>query len=273
MSESQSLLITHARPHFDDVVAIWLLKKFHPDFKETPIAFTDDKPPIIPEGAIAIGIGRGQFDEHKGDAGECAASLVWKWLKEQPGVSHSSIEKTALDRIVGWALKEDLGELNNAPWREMSVVVPVENYWTVTSGDNLAVYDLAAKILEAIFVYQQGLAELDLVWPDKKAFASLWGPAIALETAAGGVSQRAYQEGNVLIVQIDPTTGARQFRADATSEVDLTAVYEVVHTQEPQASWFLHHGKKLLLCGSRTAPKFVPSQFTLEQMIELVRPN
>lgn len=270
MPQTKQILITHAHPHFDDVLAMWLLQKFHPDFTKAEIAFTDEKPPVIPEGATAIGIGRGQFDEHKGDEGECAATLVWKWLKIQPELTFSARETMALERILDWALQEDLGQLNNATWREMSVVVPVENYWTVAKGDNQAVYQLASQILEAMLVYQLGLAHLEEEWANRIEFTSPWGKAIAIETSAGGVSQRAYQEGNALIVQIDPTTGARQFRADATSKVDLSEIYDVLGKREPDASWFLHHGKKLLLCGSRTAPKFVPSKLTLEQMIELV---
>ena len=32
-------LVTHINPHLDDIAAIWLFKKFHPDFKDAKIEF------------------------------------------------------------------------------------------------------------------------------------------------------------------------------------------------------------------------------------------
>ena len=84
-----------------------LLQKFHPDFTKAEIAFTDENRQLF-RRATAIGISRGQFDEHKGDEGECAATLVWKWLKIQPELTFSARETMALERILDWALKKTL---------------------------------------------------------------------------------------------------------------------------------------------------------------------
>ena len=32
-------LVTHINPHLDDIAAIWLFKKYHPDFKDAKIEF------------------------------------------------------------------------------------------------------------------------------------------------------------------------------------------------------------------------------------------
>lgn len=271
---SANKLVTHARPHLDDVAALWLLQRFHPDFADLPIEFIAISPNAaseIPETALAVGIGRGRFDEHKGDIGECAASLVWKWLVEQPEVELTSLRKIALSRMVEWVRQEDLGQLNHVDWREWSIVTPIENYWSVASGDNHQVYELGAKILDGTVVYFEGLAQLDEDWKTHVEFDTRWGKAIALTSSAAGVSQRVYGSGAVLVVQIDAQNGARQFRADAGKNVDLTEIYEKLRVLEPEASWFLHHSKQLLLCGSRSATTFTPSKLTIEQMIELVK--
>lgn len=267
-------LVTHARPHLDDVAALWLLQRFHPGMGQLPIQFIPISPNAkseISETALAVGIGRGQFDEHKGDIGECAASLVWKWLVEQPSVELSDIRKSALSRMVEWVRQEDLGQLNHVAWREWSITIPIENYWTVTNGDNQQVYELGAKILDGALVYFEGLAQLDEDWKAHQEFSTQWGAAVALESSAAGVSQRVYGSGAVLVVQIDPQNGSRQFRADAGKGVDLTEIYEKLRLMEPDASWFLHHSKQLLLCGSRSATVFTPSKLTLSEMIDLVK--
>lgn len=268
-----NLLVTHARPHIDDVAAVWLLKTYHPDFADAAIEFLQkgDSEPVIPEGAVAIGIGRGQFDEHKGDKGESATSLVWKWLREQPEVNLDPKQKLAVERLVSWVHREDLAELKMYPMWEWSVTIPVEYAFDTYDGDNHRVYDLATRIFEVVIGYYEKVAQLDVDWDSRIEFESKWGKAIALESPASGLSERAWQQGAVMVIQINPGMGTRQFRAKMDSPADFSEIYEKVRSLEPQASWFLHHEKRLLLCGSRTASTFNPSKLTLQDMIDLVK--
>lgn len=269
----QKQLITHARPHIDDVMALWLLTSFHPDFAKASIDFIQKgvKQAPVPEGAIAIGIGGGQFDEHKGDIGESATSLVWKWLQSEPSVRLSELEKSALDRLVGWVHREDLGELKTLPGWEWSVTVPVEYSFDLFAGDNQRVYAFGAQILSVTFGYYKSIAQLDLDWDKRVEFETQWGKGVALESAASGLSEKAWSAGAVMVIQINPIEGQRQFRAKQTSSVDFSETYEKVRASEPEATWFLHHEKRMLLCGSRsTGTDFVPSKLTLQQMIDLV---
>ncbi len=267
-------LVTHARPHLDDVAAVWLLKKFHPDYAGAGVDFLT-RPAngqfAIPPHAVAVGIGRGQFDEHKGDLNDCATSLVWRWLPHQPTVEIDRVTRAALDRLVGWVLKEDLGQLNSIDWREWSVSTVFANYDEVVGDDDHQLYDFGVKLLESLLVAFRDQVELDDDWAKRIEFNSRWGKAIALESQVYGSSGRAYRAGAVLVCEIDRLKGYRQFRAEATSEVDLSDVYELVKNKEPKASWFLHHSKRLLLCGSSSAADFVPSKLTLQQMIDLVK--
>ena len=74
------ILITHARPHFDDVLAMWFAPKVSSDFTKAEIAFTDENRQLF-RRATAIGISRGQFDEHKGDEGSVPPHLFGSGLK------------------------------------------------------------------------------------------------------------------------------------------------------------------------------------------------
>jgi hypothetical protein len=168
-------------------------------------------------------------------------------------------------------LKEDLGQLNSVSWREWSVSTVFANYDEVVNDDDQQVYAFGIQILESLLVAFCDQVKLDADWAKREEFLSRWGKAVALESEVYGSSWRAYQSGAVLVCEIDRVKGYRQFRAEATSKVDLSDVYEIVKKKEPKASWFLHHSKRLLLCGSSSASDFVPSKLILQEMIDLVK--
>lgn len=92
-------IVTHKRPHVDEIVAIVLLqsygKKMFPGIEKAPIKFWDAGIGSLgtktwkeyhKEGYILVGIGGGCFDEHPSSTKErsedhCAATLVAKYLK------------------------------------------------------------------------------------------------------------------------------------------------------------------------------------------------
>lgn len=266
-------LITHAKPHVDDLAALWILKTYHPLYHDADIVFLQktSEEPTISADAIAIGIGKGQFDEHKGDIGESATSLVWKWLLVQPEVKLEKYTSRALERLVSWVHKEDLAELKPQAWWEWSITVPLEYSWEIYPDEPQKVYDLAAEVFRSTMWYYESIAPLDDDWDKRIEFESKWGKAIALESSSRGLSERAWQHGAVMVIQLIPDGGLRQFRARVDSPVNFSDTYEKVRAHEPFASWFLHHEKRMLLCGSRTASQITPSQLTLEQMIALVK--
>ncbi len=110
-------IVTHVRPHFDEVVAIWLLYVFGQEkfpgisqaeieywgFGKTPDGRSAEE--YEREGVLLIGVGGGRFDEHptatkERTAGECAATLVAKAL----GVR----ERPELQQILNEVLSNDL---------------------------------------------------------------------------------------------------------------------------------------------------------------------
>ncbi|HNY97960.1 MAG TPA: hypothetical protein PKM84_02500, partial [Candidatus Pacearchaeota archaeon] len=95
ISERISKIITHVKPHLDELVAIWLLKRFgentFPGVHSATIEYdvSDQKRNAFSEltnGVLMIGCGGGEFDEHPyGTDGtrkehECATTLVAKAL-------------------------------------------------------------------------------------------------------------------------------------------------------------------------------------------------
>lgn len=107
--ESIKYLMTHTRPHRDEIYAIFLLMRYgkvmYPGIEhseiiisENPEGYSFDK--LISMGQIPIGVGGGLFDEHKKDGrlkNESSASLVAKHL----GVEELLEVKTILKAVTG----------------------------------------------------------------------------------------------------------------------------------------------------------------------------
>src|SRR3989338_6642457 len=97
-------LITHTLPHLDDICAMWLMKRYFLETKDAAIVFipANEKGGDIVDNSdyIYIGIGRGKFDEHKGDIGQCATTLVFLFLQEKGCFDARTL--SAVQKIVGW---------------------------------------------------------------------------------------------------------------------------------------------------------------------------
>lgn len=262
-------IYTHVNPHLDDVCAIWLLQRFTADWKIARVKFLSArmKPQETSRSAAYIGIGRGKYDEHKGDIGETATTLVWRDVK-----SHikNPLDMAALEMLVKWAKREDLGQYMGNPERPFSMVIAVEQQWsgTVSNETNLKT---SFAILDAILRHLRDRAIVERDWKNRLEFKTKWGRGVALATSSRGVSVYAYEQGFVLCARVDKKQGFRGISAHAGSRVDLTAAAAKLRTLDPHAEWYLHHSKKLLLSGSRVAPGMKVSKLPLEKLIEVVR--
>lgn len=123
-------IVTHEGPHFDEILGIWLLRRFgeqvFPGIGNAKIEFwgTGGSTPdsrsaqeYEQEGILLIGIGAGRFDEHPAVNGErkedeCAATLIAEalGLKDEP----------AFEKILNFALNSDL-KADNHPFNIASI--------------------------------------------------------------------------------------------------------------------------------------------------------
>lgn len=88
-------MVTHIRPHLDEVVAAWLLitfgEKFFPGVKSAKLVFLEDEPRVYRPDSIYLGLGGKSapesaivFDEHRQGGrlqGTCTATLVAEHLR------------------------------------------------------------------------------------------------------------------------------------------------------------------------------------------------
>lgn len=271
-------LVTHINPHLDDITAIWLFKKFHPQFKKAKVRFLSAAKKMPPPNkidnnpnVIYFGVGMGKFDEHKGDIGECATSLVWKDIKSSALTPKDQTETMALDELVEWNRLLDTAQFPQLPFGDFSV----PTFLRPTSGkekDSLEAYKLGEQILERILKVLVQKMKLKIDWGKHLEFKTKWGSTAAISSNFANRGQvRDLGEGKYSLILIyRPEGGSVEFFSDREG-VDLTPLYLNLTKEDPEAGWFLHHVKRMILCGGRTAPDAKPTKLSFEQLIEIAK--
>lgn len=265
-------LVTHINPHLDDIAAIWLFKKSHPQFKTAELEFisahegnqglqdTDDK--------VHFGVGRGKFDEHKGDLEDCATSLVWKYIKNQNLTPKDEVELKAYEELVEWSRLIDLGQMPLQQFDEFSVQAFIRPHESTKEGSTEAVV-LGEKILDRILSVLKRKQRSLKDWEKKIEFESRFGQSFALfsQYISRDFCQR--QKG-VLFLMYNPQYKSVQFFTPDKA-IDLTPLFEKLQELDPKASWYLHHSKHFILCGAGSDPVFKPTKLSFEQLLDVAK--
>jgi len=278
------IIVTHLKPHLDEICAIWLLKKFHPDFKESKLKFIfagantlDNQPVDSDPNIIHIGVGRGKFDEHTGKYGDLShssASLVWDFVLKEGKPPKTYDKLGAINKIVQYVVKEDTGQMTNLDpeIRDFSLAGIIQGMRNYFNYDDEKLVEFGIKLLDGIFISLIMKERLRSDWENKRFdFETKWGKGAALETEYKGVDNLAYWQGYVLVAVRNPKKGYTAILANAFSDVDLTDVYQKIKKKDKDASWFLHHSKKILICGGDIAPKATNlSKLSLKQIVSIL---
>lgn len=280
-------IITHISPHLDEIVGIWLIKNFDPDWKEAVLDYramnpkggdvdleSVDKDPDV----IYIGIGHSKYDEHRLSKEEAAqttsATLVWEDLKKRGLSPKDEIQARAIEKMLEFVIVEDTGALKSEEhWlADFSIEALWAGFSQVNRGDSEKKLEYGLPLVTYMLTYLGNIATAEKELKDKgQEFESIWGPAVAIESNSGSVGMTAYRQGKVLLVGINPKLGYRRFTGKTGSTVDLSETYEKVKALDPDAEWYLHQGKRMLLSGSHTGPNVKISRLPLDKMIELVK--
>lgn len=263
-------LVTHINPHLDDILGIWLFRKFNPEFKDAEVEFisaekgnegledSDDK--------VHIGVGRGSFDEHKEGLQTCAGSLVFDYLNAEGFIPKDEITQKALERLIEWNLLVDTGKAPDSQFDEFSVQSFIRPLGSNSESSKKAVElggEILYRILEVLKRKEQSLID----WEKRQEFESKFGKGYAVSSETINREFCREQDGD-LYLMIDPKYKSVQFFAP---EKDIAEIYEKVKSLDPEASWFLHQSHHMVICGSGSAPDSKPTKLTLEELIEVVK--
>lgn len=262
-------LITHINPHLDDIAAIWLYKKYHPDFKDAKIEFISasdgNKESEESEDKVFLGVGRGKFDEHKGDLEDCAASLVWKNLKENNFAPKDQTTLNALEDLVEWVRLDDLGKSKPDEFGVSAWIRP--KYSDDTSSQKAV--ELGKEILDRILEVLKRKHQAKIEWESHIEFDSKFGKAYAIK---GKAVDREFCKniGGNFFLMVDPENNSVQYFTPSF-EIDLKPIYDKVKELDPEADWFLHQSHHMVICGSSSAPNSKTTKLSFEQLIEAAK--
>lgn len=300
------IIVTHTSPDWDAIGSVWLLKKFLPGWERAEVAFVPagqryqnqelrikNQEDVIEDygeaEVIHVDTGLGPLDHHQtSDKNVSACSLVWDYVRlRNPEFNAQAFEsdkvrdkEDAIDRIVKFVVdtdhfKEVFWDNPSADYHEFSLLGLLEGLKLHKPNEDDYYVEFGIECLESLTrTFENRIwAEREIEKANK--FETKWGKALAFETINDSVLKLAQKMGYVLVIRKDPRKGYVRIKARPTSEggpdIDLTLAYEKLSKMDPEATWFLHVSKKMLLNGTPKNPRMVPTKLSLNDIIEVLR--
>ena len=164
-----------------------------------------------------------------------------------------------------------------ADYQDFSVVNILDGLKLEKPGQDEFFVDFISDCLDALLHDFE-----NKVWSEREIksnsteFDTKWGKGLGLETINDSVIKMAQLMGYVVVVRRDPRKGYVRIKARPNTPgeekgIDLTNVYEKLSKIDPQATWFLHVSKKMLLNGTPKNPKMKPTKMSLNAIIEVLK--
>ncbi len=292
------IIVTHTSPDMDAITSVWLLRKFLAGWESAAVKFvpagdringnknTKDAIETIGEDdVIHVDTGLGPLDHHQtGDANVCGASRTWDYVKIQNPefkIQNDKIKSRmeAVSRMVKVVV--DIDHFRDvfrkdplSDYHEFDMAAILDGLKLQTPGQDSYYVEFVIKCLDAV------LHEFEnRIWAEKEIkqngqkFTTRFGEGIGFESINDSVIKLSQKMGYVIVVRKDPRKGYVRIKAvpsDEKTNIDLTLAYEKLSKMDPDATWFLHISKKMLLNGSVKNPKMRPSKLSLEQIIKVL---
>lgn len=277
---SQKIIVTHISPDSDGISAIWLLKRFHPEFRDARIEFVpagentlNNEPVDSNHDVLHVDVGGGRFDHHGSDKFTSGAQLVREWLIKEGYVEK---EDKALERLIKVVTEADHG------WDSYKWCEPASDRWEfsihnvlsgikgVYKGDWQKAISWTMDSLDSVYRLLQSKVKAEKEIGDGEEFKTRWGKAIAVYTGNDGVMDAAIKNGYAVVVRKDPKRGFVRITGSSKHKVDLTKAYEAIIARDKQGTWFLHASGVLLRNGSSRNPTMTPTKMELDEVMEIL---
>ncbi|OGG30710.1 hypothetical protein A2973_05410 [Candidatus Gottesmanbacteria bacterium RIFCSPLOWO2_01_FULL_49_10] len=270
-------IVTHIGSDLDAITAIWLVKTYFPGWEEANIAFVpagktlDGAPPDDNPDVIHVDTGMGRYDHHQSDADTCAAQRVYEVVKASRGAD------VALERMLAVVnevdhFREVFFPNPTADFWEFSLVAAIDGWRLLYSDNPIKIVSLAMEALDGIYKTFQ-----NKVWAEKELkekavhFDSPWGKAFGIETTNDEVVHLGQKMGYALVIRRDPRKGYIRIKSLPKDDIDLTAVYNTLKEKDPEATWFLHASRHMILNGSAKNPDMRATTLLLEEIIDILK--
>ncbi len=293
------IIVTHSSPDLDAVTSVWLLKKFLQEWSDAEVKFVPAgsrlensradklKDPIEKIGeneVIHVDTGLGPLDHHQTFSDKvCGASLTWDYVREhgQMFENEKSSDKIqtreqAISRMINVVVDDD-------HFKDVFRPDPTADYYDFMLTDILDGLKLQKPNEDSFYVSfvsdcLDGILHNfeNKIWAEReikdgREFESRFGKAMAFETINDDVVKLSQKMGYALAIRKDPRKGYVRIKASPKFDVDLTPVYEQLKKTDPEATWFLHVGKRMLLNGTPKNPKMKPTTLKLDEIINVLK--
>lgn len=275
------IVVTHTNPDLDAIGAAWLLKRFDQDCKDAQVKFVpagdtyQGKPVDSDSQVVHVDTGLGRFDHHQTDEHTSAAVRVLEHLlAEKPGQLEAG---EALKRLVAIIVEDD--HFEDCYWPEADhdrytffLSAILDGFKSGSQVNDEQLVEFGMECLDGVYTTLKLRFEAEKELGKKgREFVSPWGRALAIAGQNKEVEKLAQKRGYVLIVRKDPEAGDIRIKAQPKSGVDLTKTYEQLVKRDPQATWFLHVSKRMLLNGTHKDPTMKPTKLSLEEVMALLK--
>ena len=296
------IIVTHSAPDLDAITSVWLIKRFLQNWSDAVVKFVpagtrlpnskyqieNSKNPIEISGedeVIHVDTGLGPLDHHQTLSDKvCAASLTWDYVRQKGQMfeneqSSGKIQdrEEAISRMINVVVEDD-------HFKQVFYPNPTDDYYEFMLTDILDGLKLQKPNQDELYVsfVSECLDAIlhnfeNKIWAEQeikengKKFESPWGKAIGFATINDDVIKLSQKMGYAIVVRKDPRKGYVRIKASPASSVDLTSVYEQLKKMDPEATWFLHVGKKMLLNGTPKNPKMIPTKLSLDAIISVLK--
>lgn len=285
-------IVTHTSPDWDAITSVWIMKRFMPGWEEAQVRFVPAGGRIAPfkgenpiesinsEEVVHVDTGLGPLDHHQTSSRSvCGASKTWDFVRSHL-LNMEQDKQNAITRLISVIIQID--HFQEIFWPDptsdrydFSLIGLLEGVKMLKPDNDQFYVDFSMECLDAT------LREFEnKIWGEKeikekgREFQTRFGKALAIETINGGILKIAQKIGYILVVRKDPRKGNVQIKTRPEEEnkkgVDLTLTYEQLRKMDPEATWFLHVSKKMLLNGTVKNPTMVPTKLTLEQITRVL---
>lgn len=280
------LIVTHESPDLDAVGSVWILKRFDKEhFENLPVDFVHagDKISegklagwgIFPNEAVHVDTGLGELDHHSEEQANqplCAASLVRDFVIHlHPEISDDEALKRMVDHFV------EIDHFGECYWPDANngkylfQLHDILHHLKTVGAKDEEVVEFGMKALDAVYSGFKIRVSAEEEMKKALVFETKWGRAAAVLTNNDEVVKYAQKEGYMLAIRKDPDEGNVRIKAVPGKQIDLTPVYEKIHQRDPEANWYLHPGKTMLLNGSRKHRGQKSSKLSLEEVIQIIK--
>lgn len=276
---SQKTIVTHISPDLDAVCAVWLIKKFMPEWTHATVNFVpagktlSDLPPDDNPNIIHVDTGLGQFDHHQTNENTCAGKKVFEYLVNKRFIKKSL--KEPLKRIVSVVNKYDhFDEVNmddaQADMHDFSIHYILRSLKGIGFQDR-DVVDNAIVLLDSLLIHFKSKVSAEREIQDGLVFKSAWGRSLAVETGNQTLMKVGFKKGLELIVTKSGSTGLIRVKTHPQVKKSLSSLYKLFQKSDPEATWFYHPSGHMLLNGTQKNPDTIPSKMTLIKAVTVIK--